>query len=240
MTVDFHESEWISIGATEITFFNQATSNASTRAFIVNPANPGNISNVWTGLQFGINGSSVSSPAGRTLQATNFTYNASNLTGTASGQIGIGGLPRFTIAPSFGGGIFIVGDFALLYDNSRAGIHLTGGAVTSGWYLQNHFDFDVNFLDFTSLITSNVSANGFDLSGDLVATDDSGLMFFGAAVGQKFGTFSLHASTLVVPEPSRCILLFVGVAIMTQVRRRHGAAAICRSRRGLRGERHRD
>ncbi|MFZ1802994.1 MAG: hypothetical protein WAU05_03620, partial [Nitrospira sp.] len=88
---------------------------------------PGNGEIPATGLAYGVTGSTVSNPAGRAIQATNFTYDPNNLTGTAAGQIGLGGVLRFM--GNFQG-IFATGDYALKYDATRVG-NAAGG---SGWY----------------------------------------------------------------------------------------------------------
>ena len=220
MTTSFDPVAWAGLGISGIDFFNQTTSNGSPRSYIVDSGNAGDSTGVWSGLQFGVNPASLSNPSGRSLQTTNLSYNPSDLTGTVTGQIGLGGVPRFAVDPFFGGGIFVLGDFSLQYNGSRAGVNLGGGEITSGWYLQNHFDFNANAFDLASVTTSNVSSDGFDLSGDMVTTSSSGLLFFGASAGQKYGTFSLHASATAAPEPSRAVLAAAGFGSLLLTRRR--------------------
>ena len=192
MTVDFDQTAFTSLLLTTNDHFGQASSNSLTLATISNPATPGDSTDAWSGLSFGVNGSSPSSPDGRSIQATTFTYDSTNLTGTAAGQIGLGGFTRFNGLA----GVFYVGDYQLLFDGSR-----TSG-VYSGWYLQNNAGFPANAFDLAN-VTTTVGAEGFDLSGDLVPNSDSFFSFYGLT-GVDMGNFSFSGST--VPEPSLALL----------------------------------
>ena len=210
MTVDFSQTQFGALGTTGIQDFTQTTANSLTRAQILSTA--GDIVGSWSNLPFAVNGTTVidPDPGNRFVQATNFTYNPSNLTGTATGQIGLGGVTKW----STGLGPFFMGDYALEYDASRV------SGIYSGWFLQNHFDFDANAFGLANVVTSNVSANGFSLVGNLVVRDDSGLTFFGATAGTSFGSFSFTASTSAAPEPSKSFLMLIGLGSVVIRRRR--------------------
>ena len=205
------------LGLVGINEFNQATSNSSTRSYIVSTSNSGDTTGSWTNLPFDVNGSSLSNPTGRTLQATNLSYNPANFASTITGQIGLGGVSRFDVSPFVGGGIFVLGDYSLQYNASRAGVNLGGGETGSGWYLQNHFDFNVNAFDLANLTTSSVTSDGINLAGDLVASSSSALLLFGASAG-NYGSFSFTAQA--VPEPSRALLLMLGGMMIAGRRKR--------------------
>ncbi len=192
MSVTYDQTAFASLFLSTNDHFGQASSNSLDLATITNPGTPGDSTGVWSGLAFGVNGASPSSPAGRAIQGTGFTYNPANLTGTASGQIGLGGFTRF----DGGAGLFYIGDYQLRFDGSRT----TG--VYSGWYLQNNAGFPANAFDLAN-VTTSVGAEGFELSGDLVPNSDSFFAFYGLT-GADMGNFSFSGST--VPEPSAAIL----------------------------------
>ena len=193
---------------TTINSFNQAASNSSTDAQILADAGT---TTAWSNLGFGINPTTpLSDPSGRSLQETTFTYDPANLTGTASGQIGIGGVSRWWGA---GVGNFVLGDFALTYNTSLE----TG--IYSGWALTNNFSLPALAFQIANASTSAISADGFTLSGDLwVKSGDPLNAFFSFPEGD-YGYFSMTAST--VPEPSTYALLaLAAVAVGLQMRKR--------------------
>lgn len=193
---------------TTINSFNQAASNSSTDAQILADAGT---TTAWSNLGFGINPTTpLSDPSGRSLQETTFTYDPANLTGTASGQIGIGGVSRWW---GEGVGNFVLGDFALTYNASLK----TG--VYSGWALTNNFSFPALAFQIANASTSAISADGFTLSGDLwVKSGDPLDLYFSFSAGD-YGNFSMTAST--VPEPSTYALLaLAAVAVGLQMRKR--------------------
>jgi hypothetical protein len=192
MSVTYDQTAFASLFLSTNDHFGPASSNSLDLATITNPGTPGDSTGVWSGLAFGVNGASPSSPDGRVIQGTGFTYNPVNLTGTASGQIGLGGFTRF----DGGAGLFYIGDYQLRFDGSRT----TG--VYSGWYLQNNAGFPANAFDLAN-VTTTVGAEGFELSGDLVPNSDSFFAFYGLT-GADMGNFSFSGSA--VPEPSAAIL----------------------------------
>ncbi|MFO0733874.1 MAG: hypothetical protein U0361_23525 [Nitrospiraceae bacterium] len=150
---------------------------------------PGNGEIPATGLVYNVTGSTVTNPAGRAIQATNFTYDPSNLTGTATGQIGLGGVLRFM--GNFGG-IFATGDYALKYDATRVG-NAAGG---SGWYLLNNYGFPVPGWDLTD-VTASSDPFSLSLSGTLKWSPEVTNAFFHSSdIGKSMGTF-----TFVSPVP---------------------------------------
>ena len=208
LSLDLDSSIFSALLLTTNDHFGATSSNSMTLATIADTATPGDTTDVWTGLPFGVNPASISSPSGRTLQGTTLTYDSSNLTGTASGQIGLGGFTRFNGA----GGLFYIGDYQLLYDETRK----TG--VYSGWYLQNTAGFPANAFDFAN-VSTNVTGSGFTLSGDLVPNSDSFFSFYGLT-GTDMGNFSLTATA--VPETSSTMLGALSLAGF-MIRRRRSA-----------------
>lgn len=153
-----------------------------------------------TGLTYAVNGPSVSNLTDRFSQPTTFAYDGSDLLGTASGQIGLGGVMRFIgdfgVPP--GDAVFVLGDFGIVYDAARA----TAGR--SGWMIQNYFDFPatpVPVFDVTDP-TLTPGASGFTLSGTLVLAPEMEFFFPGDAL-DVLGTFTLTA----VPGPGPAALI---------------------------------
>ena len=206
IAIDYDPTAFANVPLTTINSFNQAASNSSTDAQILAVAGT---TTAWSNLGFGINPTTpLSDPSGRSLQETTFTYDAANLTGTASGQIGIGGVSRW-------GGAYniVLGDFALTYNASLE----TG--VYSGWALTNNFSPSALAFQIANASTSAISADGFTLSGDLWVKSGDPLNFFFSFPEGDYGNFSMTAST--VPEPSTYALLaLAAVAVGLQMRKR--------------------
>ena len=208
IAIDYDPAAFANVFLTTINSFNQAASNSSTDAQILADAGT---TTAWSNLGFGINPTTpLSDPSGRSLQETTFTYDPANLTGTASGQIGIGGVSRWWGA---GVGNFVLGDFALTYNASLE----TG--IYSGWALTNNFSLPALAFQIANASTSAISADGFTLSGDLwVKSGDPLNLYFSFPAGD-YGNFSMTAST--VPEPSTYALLaLAAVAVGLQMRKR--------------------
>lgn len=174
---------------------------------------PGNGEIPATNLAYGVTGSSVTNPAGRAIQATNFTYDPSNLTGTAAGQIGLSGVLRFM--GNFQG-IFATGDYALKYDATRVG-NLAGG---SGWYLLNNYGFPVPGFDLTD-VTASSDPLSLYLSGNLKWSPEVTFAFFDSGdIGKTVGTFTFAAP---VPLPAAAWLFGSAVIGLVGVARRQMA-----------------
>ncbi|NOS81635.1 MAG: hypothetical protein HOP32_08660 [Nitrospira sp.] len=178
---------------------------------------PGNGEIPATGLVYDVTGSTVTNPAGRAIQATNFTYDETNLTGTASGQIGLGGVMRFL--GNFPG-IFVTGDYALKYDVTRVG-NAAGG---SGWYLLNNYGFPIPGWDLTD-VTATSDPFSLALSGTLKWSPEVASAFFASGdIGQPMGTFTF-ASPAPVPLPAAVYLFGSGLlGLAGWVRRRRSAS----------------
>ncbi len=171
---------------------------------------PGNGEIPATGLVYNVTGSTVTNPAGRAIQATNFTYDPSNLTGTATGQIGLGGVLRFM--GNFGG-IFATGDYALKYDATRVG-NAAGG---SGWYLLNNYGFPVPGWDLTD-VTASSDPFSLSLSGTLKWSPEVTNAFFHSSdIGKSMGTFTFVSP---VPLPAAAWLFGSGVIGLAGLARR--------------------
>lgn len=184
-------------------FFN-ASSNSLTYAQIINQSNAGNTVGSWTGLDHVINGATLPGGTRSTVALTNFTYTPSNITGTATGQIGLSGITRFTVPPALGGGILTFGDMSLVYN--------------SGWKIMAAFGWGSPFHAFdVGNVTLVESPTGFTLAGDLTATP--AIAGFYQIDGTKpTGTISLTASA--VPEPSSLMMGSLAAAGLLFRRRR--------------------
>lgn len=188
-----------------INSFNQTSSNTLTSSEILTDLGT---FTAWTNINFGINPTTPQvNPTGRNLQSTSFSYDPLNLTGSASGQIGIGGTSRWVINPALGGGPFVLGDFALTY----------GGST---WSLANNFAPAAPAFYLSSPSLTSVSDTGFTLSGTLYASTTL-QAFFGFAPDTSYGTISLTATA--VPEPATAALLLLGTVSSILICRRRSA-----------------
>lgn len=178
-----------------------------------------------SGLAYGINGQSVtpSGLPGRSEQSSTFSFDPSNLPGTASGVIGLDGVTSLWYAntPVINtGSVWLAyGDLALAYDAARA---INGD---SGWVLINHLLFDQPVYDIQNFAVSNIvdatvsTPGSFTITGDLFTSQEfrDG---FGIAADYAVGSFTLNAVT-AVPEASSLVL--AGVAAL-------GAGVFCARR----------
>jgi hypothetical protein len=206
MNIDYDAFTLGFLGLSGPNHFTQVTSNSLTAAQVENAGASGNVLS-YTGLEFAVNTGAPASPSGRFIQNSTLTYDVSDLTGTLSGQVGLGGVTRF----AFGSGGFIMGDFSLEYNAARA----TG--AQSGWYLENHYSFPLITFDLGN-VTTTITGNDFALSGDILASPEFNGAF-GVGNGTDFGNFSFTTA----PEPSRALLGFAGLTGVL-IRRRRKAA----------------
>lgn len=164
------------------------------------------------GLVYDVTGATVTNPAGRAIQATNFTYDPSDVSGTASGQIGLGGVMRFL--GNFPG-IFVTGDYALQYDETRVG----NAADGSGWFLLNNYGFPIPVLELTD-VTASSNSFSLALSGNLKWSPEVTSAFFAPSdLGTTVGTFAFASP---VPVPAAAWLFGSGLIGLAGVARRRG------------------
>lgn len=195
--------------------FWDASASASLTATQINTAGtadlvPGTGEIPATGLVYNVTGSTVTNPAGRAIQATNFTYDPGDLTGTATGQIGLGGVLRFL--GNFPG-IFATGDYALKYDATRVG-NAAGG---SGWYLLNNYGFPIPGWDLTDVTTTSDPLSLY-LSGTVKWSPEVASAFFATGdIGKPMGTFTFAAP---VPLPAAAWLFGSGLIGLAKLARR--------------------
>ncbi len=191
--------------------FFDASSNNLTYSQIINQATPGNVQS-WTGLVHAVNGATLPGGTRSTVQATTFSYDASDLTGTATGAIGLSGVTRFDVPAGLGGGVVTFGDMRLVY-------------TASTWKIQAGFGWGSPFEAFTlsDVSITGLSANGFTLSGDL-NTNPALAGFYQIDTGKPTGAFSIDVvATSVVPEPSSYAAIFgafAGAMVVMRRRRR--------------------
>ncbi len=213
-TINFNSASWATVaGGANIPgyealildeFFDKAASDSRTQAQIVSDevqTNP-----PYTGQIYVMNSTSVSNFSGRASQATNFLYDEGNPTG-ATGHIGIGGVTRWDVNPLLNGGHLYFGDYEIHYDASRIG----GAYNGSGWVLMNHTG-GVNAVAFDlANVSVSATSSGFSLSGDLgVSYELANFLFLNSAdQGKNMGSFSFTG--VAAPEPSRALLLMVGM-----------------------------
>jgi hypothetical protein len=191
-------------------FFDQAAVTSRTSAQIL--ADEVQASPSYTGQFYNLNGSSVTNLAGRTNQATTFSYDSGTPT-AHTGVIGISGITRWDVNPILGGGNLLFGDFTLKYDSNRL---LVGG---SGWALTSNVIPSAVVFDLFNVVL-NATDTSFDISGDLgVSYEVANFLFFTPAnQGKDMGSFSFSA--VAVPEPSRTLLLMGGIVGVGMRRRR--------------------
>lgn len=190
-------------------FFDQAGVTSRNGTQILNDevvANPST-----TGLYHALNSSTVTNLAGRTNQATTFSYDAGNLT-AHTGVIGLGGITRWDVNTLLGGGQLGFGDFTLAYDPARL---LVGG---SGWALTVNLTGGGTAFDLVN-VTTNATDTSLSISGDLAVSFEMANFYLGTPSdqGRDIGNFSFTAAA--IPEPSRMLLL-IGAITVTIMRRR--------------------
>jgi len=162
-----------------------------------------------TGLLFGVNGSSVTNLSGRNHQPTNFSFDPADISGTASGSIGLEGAIRyrlnvpFTVSPSGEeeGNRVVSGDYTLEYDANRV------SSMHSGWHLTNFYSFSSDTFDLDNVLV-NLTGHSLSLSGDITLA--SGFGHLGGQPGSVVGDFSFQ--TTVVPIPAAIWLFGAGLA----------------------------
>ncbi len=172
------------------------------------------------GLHFSVNSANPSPlPDGAGFhynEKTTFNFNPSNLLGTASGQIGFGGVIRFRVDVDPPKNRTLMGDMILKYDPANEGF----SPGQSGWTLINKIGFTTGAFDLFDVSTS-LSGDTLALSGVLGLGD--GFDHLGGIGDTRVGTFSFQ--TTVVPVPTAIWLFASGLA---------GLSAVGRSKRKAR------
>ncbi len=155
------------------------------------------------GLQFQVNGSHVAAnPAGRKNQATTFSFDPANLSGSATGAIGLGGAMRYRVDVTPPANRVLLGDMTLEYDPTLVDV-ATG---RSGWVLMNHLGFRISGFDLFDVDTQ-LTGDTLSLSGGLGL--GAGFDHLGGIRDYRVGTFSLQ--TTVVPVPAAVWLFASGL-----------------------------
>lgn len=205
-------------------YFDAAQANSRTSGELLTShivPGAGEISGI--GRQLSVNGSVVSG----FNQATSLTFDSADLTGTASGVVGLGGAMRyrlntdFTIDPDTGeetGNRVITAYFSLEYDASR----VDDTAGHSGWVVYNHHSFRAPVFDLDNVVT-NLTGDSLSLSGDLALA--GGFNHLGGQLGAVVGDFNFQ--TTVVPVPAAVWLFGSALAGLSFARMRKEKVAFC-------------
>ncbi len=152
-------------------------------------------------------------------QATNFTFDASDLSATAAGAIGLGGALRYRLNIPFSisaggeevGNRTMTAFFSLEYDTNEVDIV----AGHSGWNLFNHYSFRSKVFSLDNVMTT-LTADTLLLTGDLSLA--SGFNHLGGQQGTIIGDFSFQ--TAVVPVPAAIWLFASGLTGLGVLRQR--------------------
>jgi hypothetical protein len=154
-------------------------------------------------LRFSVNGSQIAAnPLGRQNQATTFSFDPTNLTGSAAGKIGLGGAMRFRVDVEPPTNRVLAGDMTLEYDPTL----IDTATGRSGWVLMNHLGFRASAFDLFHVSTLLQDGSLF-LSGELGL--GAGFDHVGGIRDSRVGTFSFQTS--VVPVPAAVWLFFSGL-----------------------------
>jgi len=144
-------------------------------------------------------------------KANDFNFSANDLTGTATGAIGMGGAMRFRLNKSFSidpvtgeeqGNRAITAYYTLEYDAIRADTE----SGRSGWAIFNHHSFRADIFDLSNISTT-LTDDSLTLSGDLALA--AGFNHMGGEFGSIIGDFSFQ--TTVVPVPAAVWLFASGL-----------------------------
>ncbi len=147
-----------------------------------------------TNLEFAVNGAIITpNPLQRKNKPTTFSFDPNDILGTATGNIGLGGVIRFRVDVNPPSNRVMLGDMTLGYN--PAGEGSTPGR--SGWVLINHIGFDAGAFNLFDVNTS-LDGNTLTLSGILGLGD--GFDHLGGKRDTRVGSFTFQ--TTVVPIPA--------------------------------------
>jgi hypothetical protein len=194
-TMTFDHAVWAEFGLTINNFVG-----AEANGLVVGPASGVDLLDVATAPGFSVAGphlhavngpgTGFADPSRRTQNPTQFSYDASTpatLVATATGQIGLAGISRWTVAPAFGGGQLLFGDFNLVYNSAG-----------NRWELVNHIDFPSVAFTLANVVTTTGPNGAFSISGDMIGSPILNLLLDGA-FGRDFGQFRFETPA---PAPS--------------------------------------
>ena len=160
-------------------------------------------------LKCEINGTSVTNlndprpgPQRHRVPST-FTYDPANVTGTASGVIGLTGITRYI--GDFTGG-FVLGDFDIRYNLSATEYPYPN----RGWVFVNNYAFIGVPAFETANVTVTATGGKLVVEGDLTMSYELDLYFFPGDWGKKIGTFRLETPTAAVTPPRMPLLTQTG------------------------------
>lgn len=151
-------------------------------------------------LKCEINGTSVTNlldprpgPQRHRVPST-FTYDPANVTGTATGVIGLTGLTRYIGDFT---GAFILGDFDIRYNLSSE-----YPEPNRGWVFVNNYSFIGTPAFETANVTVTAAGGKLVVAGDLTISYELDQYFFPGDRGKKIGTFRLETPN-AAPTPPR-------------------------------------
>ncbi len=140
-----------------------------------------------TGLTLEVNPSAVTNLTRRFSQPTTLQFDPADVTGTVTGGVGLRGVMRFV--GDFDG-IFVMGDFLLVFDPARR----TADGTRSGWTFVNYFDnFRVPAFDSRDVAVT-VRAGSLEVSGAMTVSSELSNAFLPGNQGARVGTFTLRAN----------------------------------------------
>ncbi|MFO1439110.1 MAG: hypothetical protein U1F81_12410 [Verrucomicrobiaceae bacterium] len=151
-------------------------------------------------LKCEINGTSVTNltdprpgPQRNRVPST-FTYDPANVTGTATGVIGLTGITRYIGDFT---GAFVLGDFDIRYNLSATEYPFPN----RGWVFVNNYAFIGVPAFETANVAVTASGGKLVIEGDLTMSYELDLYFFPGDWGKKIGTFRLETPTAAVTAP---------------------------------------
>jgi hypothetical protein len=121
----------------------------------------------------------------RTANPTSFSYlapDADTLVATATGEISLAGVSRWTVDPELGGGQLLFGDYNLIYNSA-----------TATWELVNHIDFPLTTFTLGNAQVTTGPGNAFTVTGDLIGSVALNILLSGA-LGVDLGDFEFQGS----------------------------------------------